>query len=195
MGAASFSLNSLNIIQYGLKTCLSCQTILMLLSTGGSRWCIFSLGVTPQICETMNYEYAKSKGWVCILFVFSLLNSAVSISAFASPSNQMTAMKWKGHGRMWFDIIEGPYQTEGQYENWARKVSFLTEIWTRQLLQTSQTCCHCGQENTFFSPIFVSVFMLGTWCRTGRAEWSPYCVRIEICSFTNVTSSIQSQTF
>jgi len=54
---------------------------------------------------------------VCILFVFSLLNSAFSISAFVSPCNQMTAMNWKGRGRMLFDIIEGSHQTEGHYEN------------------------------------------------------------------------------
>jgi len=107
------------------------------------------LGWRPEFVKpwTTNMQKARDE---CILFVFSLLNSAVSISAFLSACNQMTAMNWKGHGRMWFDIMKVLTRQRDTMKTWARRVIFLTEVWTTQLLKTSQKCCHCSQENTFF---------------------------------------------
>jgi hypothetical protein len=111
-----FSLNCVNIMCYGWKTYLSCQTILMILYIEQFKWYILFLRWPT-----------KGKGWVYVLFVFSLFNNAVSISDFISPSNQMTAVNWKGNGRMgcwhnWsYQLDRGKYEKlswESQFFCW-----------------------------------------------------------------------------
>jgi len=65
-GAASFfPFNSLNIMRYGS----SCRAIMMLISTEGSDWyCICIYWATPRICETAQYESAKSERCVCVCY-------------------------------------------------------------------------------------------------------------------------------
>ena len=52
----------LTIMQYGSSTCLSHQTILMLLSIEGSE-CIYVL----EYVKPLKYEPAKSEGWICVV--------------------------------------------------------------------------------------------------------------------------------
>lgn len=55
-----FSLNSLNVMQFGSKTCSSFGTILQVLSIETSLWYMFIFWATTWIRETENDEQAKS---------------------------------------------------------------------------------------------------------------------------------------
>ena len=63
-----FPFNSLDIMRYASKACSSCRAVLMLISTEGSEWYICIYWATPRICETAQYESAKSEGcvYVCV---------------------------------------------------------------------------------------------------------------------------------
>jgi len=56
-----FSCNSLNIMQYGSKTCSRRWNILMLLSIDGYQWCIFVLRASPKFVKPRSMNPRKAR--------------------------------------------------------------------------------------------------------------------------------------